>query len=129
MPEPEDTQGRGPVVVVVDDDPDIREALQNVFEEEGFTVTTAGDGQTALDSLRAMSRPPCAVVLDLLMPVMDGKQFVAELRRSPHTAALPVIVITGVGGGGWATIPGAFRVLKKPFDNSELIAAVRACCT
>ena len=81
-------------VLVVDDDADIREATQLVLENSGYRVLTATDGQQALDVLRSTEERPCVILLDLMMPVMDGFAFLHELRSRPEWQKIPVMVIT-----------------------------------
>jgi CheY-like chemotaxis protein len=82
-------------ILIIEDDPDIRESLKDILELEGYTVTTAENGQDGLEKLR-QSPPPDLVLLDLFMPVMDGIQFLDELKsRSPNAViSLPVVVVS-----------------------------------
>jgi CheY-like chemotaxis protein len=81
------------VIMLVEDDEDIRESVAAVMEEEGFTVLRAEHGGDALRQLRAGARP-CLIVLDLMMPVMDGWKFRAEQRADPSLASIPVVVVS-----------------------------------
>lgn len=108
-------------VLVVEDDPDIRDVVAAVLENEGYSVSTAANGAEALQRLTAS---PCEVlVTDLMMPVMNGWALVAEARRRPELAAMRVLVITAHFS---ATVPGADRVLAKPFELQALLADVAA---
>src|SRR5262245_59582395 len=78
-------------VLIIEDDPDIREALAEILEDEGYATVLAGNGREALDHL-AKSEMPALILLDLMMPIMDGWQFRDEQRRSPSYAAIPVVV-------------------------------------
>lgn len=109
-------------VLVVDDDPDIRETLRDVIEAEGFTVVCASDGQKALDVLREGLRPSL-VVLDLMMPTMSGWELLAAVRAERALADLPVAVISA--SGARTAPPGATCALRKPIDLDTLIALVR----
>jgi CheY-like chemotaxis protein len=118
--------GRG--LLVVEDDPDIREALRLVLETEGYPVTTAGDGAEAMRQLQAAT-PPCLILLDLMMPVMDGWQFRDAQQRDPALAAIPVVVISADGRVPQkAASIGAAGYLKKPVDFDTLVDVVRRYC-
>jgi CheY-like chemotaxis protein len=79
-------------VLIVEDDAPTRELLSRLLESEGWTVATAGNGRIALEALE--HRVPALILLDLMMPVMDGCQFATELRREPRWREIPVIVLT-----------------------------------
>jgi CheY-like chemotaxis protein len=80
-------------VLVVEDDTDLRESLSQALRDHGFGVTPATNGQEALDLLRAGAKPS-VILLDLLMPVLNGWQLRAELRRDPRLAQIPQVVIS-----------------------------------
>lgn len=107
-------------VLVVDDDPTIRECLAELLASEGFEVQEARNGREALQLQRLATAPPAIVVLDLMMPVMNGWQFLDEQKRRPTVASIPVIVVTASD----EPAAGADRVLHKPFDLDVLIAAI-----
>ena len=113
-------------ILVIEDDPAIRHVLREALYDEGYHVSEATNGQEGLDELAA-SHPhaPSAIVLDLMMPVMDGWHFRAEqrLRRlAPHT---PLIILSASrrASPDAATL-GASLVIPKPFDLDELLAAI-----
>ena len=113
-------------VLVVDDDPDIREAVQDILSFEGYQVVQADNGREALELLGREPRlRPCIILLDLMMPVMDGEELVGHLQKVPALATLPVILVTASGRG---MFPGVKAIIKKPFDMDELLAAVAAHC-
>ena len=87
-------------VLVVDDDDGIRHALQQVFEDEGYEVSTASNGRDALDKIEQMglAGPPCVIVLDLMMPVMDGREFLTHRTGDPSLRAVPVVVVSAFAG-------------------------------
>src|SRR5688500_17713436 len=108
-----DAEGRRTRVLVVEDDEGIREALCDLLATEGFDVTSAVHGADALEKLRGNGEKPNVILLDLMMPVMDGWAFRAEQRRDPALAAIPVVVITASRSADVASLePRAF--LKKP---------------
>ncbi|MDH4029512.1 MAG: response regulator, partial [Chromatiales bacterium] len=82
----------GGEVLVVDDEPEVRELTRRMLEPEGLRVREAADGQQALDEIRR--RQPGLIILDLMMPVMDGFEFLRQLRHDPEISDLPVIVVT-----------------------------------
>ncbi|WP_242339575.1 MULTISPECIES: response regulator [unclassified Anaeromyxobacter] len=106
-------------VLVVEDDPDIREALAEALGGEGYDVALAENGQDALDVLRDCPRPD-VILLDLLMPVMSGWQFRQEQLADPALAGIPVVVVS-------ASPPGDAqpdRYLPKPFSIDDLLSTV-----
>ena len=110
----------GPVLVV-DDDPSIRETVRDVLEEQGYPVVTAADGGEAL--ARAGELTPRLVLLDMRMPGVDGWQFARALRA--RGISPPVVVMTAAADAGrWAAEIGAIGVVSKPFAITELIGAV-----
>lgn len=115
-PQPEDVVGHMPRVLIVDDDADIRTTLAEILSAEGFAVTTAVDGKDALARLDEAT--PDLVLLDIMMPVMNGLEFLEHKRARPVAAAVPVIVATA---SGHTDVPGAAAVLMKPFGLDVLL--------
>lgn len=111
-------------VLVVDDDPDIRDCMADVLESAGYDVRTAANGKEGLEALGHGYRP-CVVLLDLMMPVMTGQEFLAEVRRG-ELSELPVVVVTAAGQS--VVAPGADELMRKPFDIDKLLAAVERHC-
>jgi two-component system, chemotaxis family, chemotaxis protein CheY len=107
-------------VLVVDDDQDLLDVIQFVLEGEGFGVLTARSGQEALELLRT-GRLPVLVLLDLMMPVMNGWAFLEEVVKHPALREIPVLVLTASEP---EQVPGAVGILRKPFDLNVLIEAV-----
>lgn len=115
--------GSGPVILVIDDDDDVRGALEALLSHEGFVVEAAANGGDALTLLD--SRSPDAIVLDWMLPKVDGAAFMHELRHI-RGVATPVLVITGgFAGRTEALAAGADDHLAKPFDLDDLIRRVR----
>jgi CheY-like chemotaxis protein len=115
-------------ILVVEDDTATRVAMTMVLQGTGYTVTEAGNGQEALDQLR-VAPPPCLILLDLMMPVMDGWQFRARQRQDPTLAAIPVVVISADGGVQQkARALGAAGFLQKPIEVDELLDTVQRHC-
>jgi CheY-like chemotaxis protein len=113
------------LVLVVDDNPEIRLSLGEVLGEEGYTVVGVADGQEALDYLTTKEEPR-VILLDLMMPVMDGWQFRVEQKKNPKLASIPVIVISAMADA--AQDIGAERVLSKPLSPEILLRAVKDYC-
>jgi CheY-like chemotaxis protein len=111
-------------VLIVEDDEDIRAAMAELLETEGFEVAVASNGQEGLEVLGQIGRP-CLVLLDLMMPVMSGEDFLRHVREDPAMNPVPVIVVTA---SGRAPLPGTQGLLKKPFEISDLFATVSAHC-
>jgi CheY-like chemotaxis protein len=103
-------------VLVVDDEPDIREFLASVLADAGMQVATAGDGAQALESIRA--QPPDLISLDLVMPSKSGIRLLHDLRRDPALAAIPVLIVTG-----HARDPSVQRDVEQALAGSALSEA------
>jgi DNA-binding response OmpR family regulator len=111
-----------PLILVVDDETDIRESLREVLEDEGYDVVVASDGQQGL--LGARNCRPCAVILDIIMPIMSGTEMYAVMQGDPELADIPVIISTSDP----SRAPSGVLIMKKPVDLSRLLAAVDALC-
>lgn len=119
-------QSSHPPVLVVDDDPDVRQVLRWALEDAGFDVLTAADGPTAF--AQAELRTPSVVVLDHGLPSPDGTQVAARLRQICGEQ-LPILIVTADGRAAEkARQAGAYAFLHKPFDDAVLVAAVRRGC-
>jgi CheY-like chemotaxis protein len=114
-------------VLIVDDDRDIREALAELLELEGYRTSTAADGADALAQLRGAARPPRLILLDLMMPRMGGAEFLAERRHDPALAAIPVAVLTAARTEV-VPVDAAAPLLLKPIDLPALFALVARHC-
>ena len=115
-----DENGR---ILVVDDDALIRDTLATALSDEGYAVRVAQDGQAALDTLDTWK--PDLIVLDLMMPVMDGQAFRAAQRSRDSASDIPVIVLSAAHNvQARAANLGAAEVFPKPFDLTALLAAV-----
>lgn len=117
--------GGRPTVLVVDDQVDLRDAIAVLLESEGYDVVDAANGREALKFLQNGTNVT-AIVLDLMMPVMDGWQFLAECRRNQAWSRIPTIVVTGVSETKRRQGElGDVAVFTKPFHFDELFAALR----
>ena len=112
-------------LLVVDDDTDLREALEEVLRDAGFTVLGAGNGREALEVL-ARTRPlPGLVLLDMMMPVLDGAGFLRELYARPGGRDIPVVVFSASAGTARAAEQvGARAYLRKPVEVEVLLETV-----
>jgi CheY-like chemotaxis protein len=111
------------VILVVDDDPDILEALSEILEAEGFEIRRARNGKEALERLEP--DPPQLILLDLMMPVMDGWEFAQRLRQRGTLSNIPIIVLSADRNvGSKAQDIGAVGYLAKPFELNELLEMV-----
>jgi len=86
-----------PLILVVDDNPDVRLALSTLLQDEGYEVAEASDGDLGLDAAR--ERKPDLILLDLMMPRMDGFETHKELKKDENLADIPVVVLTARRGG------------------------------
>jgi CheY-like chemotaxis protein len=117
--------GQQPVILVVDDDRDLRESLCEVLCEEGFSAAGVADGQEALEYLRGAERLPRLVFLDLMMPRMNGWQFRDAQKRDPRLAGIPVAVITAMGSEATLRTIDADQIIRKPPGIDELLETCR----
>ena len=106
-------------LLIVEDDVEIRSTMEELLLDEGFDVVTAGNGQEALDHLRGTRHLPFAILLDLRMPVMDGRTFLSRRAAEPAWAGIPVIVLTADHAS--CRVVGASSVLIKPFPLDRLL--------
>jgi len=111
-------------VLVIDDDEGIRTALAEILEMSGYSVAVAADGQEGVELLE-VGLEPSAIVLDLMMPRMDGWTFLERLRADPRFHDTPVVVASAAAGEG---PPGADVCLRKPFDVRQLDREVARLC-
>jgi CheY-like chemotaxis protein len=108
-------------VLVIDDDHDIRTCLGEVLHEQGFVAVTAVDGRDALQKIS--SRRPDAIVLDLMMPVMNGFEFLDVVKNDDDLRRIPVVVISANRGFDERKL-GVEAFLPKPFDLGALVDAL-----
>ena len=112
---------------MVDDDEDIRDTLCELLEDEGYHASAAANGREALAFLRAAPSLPCMIILDLMMPVMDGWQFRREQQDDPALAHIPVLVITAAGAQQASTI-SATELLAKPLRIERVLDVLGRYC-
>jgi CheY-like chemotaxis protein len=115
-------------VLVVEDDEDIREMMIELLESGGFSVSSANHGGEALARLQN-GRTPCIILLDLMMPVMDGWTFCQEREKNPALAAIPLVVVSAVPRQDPRNAGiRAVEHVAKPLDVDLLLATVKRYC-
>jgi len=112
-------------ILIVEDEVDIRENLKMLLELEGYKVFTAVNGDEGLKVLRTMERP-CLILLDLLMPVMNGMDFLKKKRHEDAIAQIPVCIVSGVAEK--PDMNGVSGFVKKPIDLELLLKFVKFFC-
>jgi len=113
-------------VLVVDDDADILDVYSVVLEDAGYEVLTAGNGQEALERVRRPDGSNVSLILlDVMMPVMNGWEFLAQRSEDPKLRNIPVVVCTGDPRAFGHTPEGVAAVLQKPIGLDTLLAAIR----
>jgi CheY-like chemotaxis protein len=110
-------------VLVIEDEESLRDLMREALELSGYDVVAAGNGREALDAMARIEHV-CLVLLDLLMPVMNGWEFFSELRSRSTLASVPVVVHTSEPGQA----PTGVRVLQKPVKLERLLAVVHEYC-
>jgi CheY-like chemotaxis protein len=115
-----------PVVLVVVDDPSVRELMQRFLRGEGMRIVAAASGEEGLRLARELK--PAAITLDVMMPGMDGWMVLSALKADPELAEIPVTMLTIVEDRGLGYALGAADYLTKPIDRARLVAALRRHC-
>lgn len=112
-------------VLVVEDDESIRDVFRLALEMEGYHVRTAGNGEEALNVLQSQPNP-CLILLDLMMPVMNGWDFADIVKKTPSLASIPIVVVTAFSE--MSNGIKALEFIKKPVELKKLLATVRQTC-
>jgi CheY-like chemotaxis protein len=118
------------VVLIAEDERDVRDAIAEALEDHDFIPLCAANGREALDMARRLAHKPCLILLDITMPEMDGRQFLHAQKQDPELRSVPVVVLTAhtdppevvaqMEAEGW---------LKKPVQLEELLSVVRDLCS
>lgn len=116
---------RGREILIVDDDVDVREALAEILGDLDYQAVLANNGEEAMDYLRKSARKPCLILLDIMMPNMNGREFRAAQRGDPDLATIPVVILSAHANvGETANELGIQHFVRKPFELDELIAII-----
>jgi CheY-like chemotaxis protein len=112
-------------ILVVEDDDDIRNAIVDLLETEGYSCEYAVNGKDALDKLNIISKP-CLVLLDMMMPIMNGREFLDTVMKDSHLAPIPVLIVSAVADK--TNTEGSVGFLKKPIDIEVVLKVVGQYC-
>lgn len=113
-------------ILLAEDDEDLREAMVDTLHDAGYTVEAVGNGRDALEWLEDSVNPPKLILLDLMMPVMDGWQFLDERQKTPKIAAVPVVVLSA--NGHFASATETIGFMRKPVAVKSLLAVIANYC-
>ena len=113
-------------ILLAEDDEDLREAMVETLSEAGYTVAAVGNGRDAIEWLEDTAHPPKLILLDLMMPVMDGWQFLEERQKTPRVASVPVVVLSASGSFDRANDTVTF--MRKPVAVKPLLGVVASYC-
>ena len=116
-------------VLVVEDDPDVRESLTEVLADSNYATVAVSNGKEALDHLRSGGATTCVILLDIMMPIMDGRQFRHIQRADPELGQIPVVILTAHAdiSEAAATLQAA-AYLRKPVQLRALLDVVHKYC-
>jgi CheY-like chemotaxis protein len=112
-------------ILVVEDDEDIRNAIVDLLEAEGYQTESAVNGKDALDRLAHIPKP-CLVLLDMMMPIMNGRQFLDAIMKDSLLAPIPVLVVSAIADKSNSV--GSVGFLKKPIDIDVVLNVVSQYC-
>jgi DNA-binding response OmpR family regulator len=122
-------QACGRIVLVIEDDSDIRDTIGELLEEQNYRPLLAPNGAAGLLELRAIDPKPCLILLDVMMPIMDGKTFRVQQQIDPSLNQIPVVVLSAHADAKAAAAEmKADGFLKKPIDLGTLLATVDRFC-
>jgi CheY-like chemotaxis protein len=114
-------------ILIVEDDQSIRETMIEMLESEGYNTYSAINGKDALNLLRDEIPKPCLVLLDMMMPIMNGRQFLDEMMKDAVLAPIPVLIVSAIADP--SNTKGSVGFLKKPVDIDAVLSTVsRYCC-
>jgi CheY-like chemotaxis protein len=114
-------------ILLVEDDVDIRTTLKEVLELEGYDVVPAGNGREAFDALQNMKEHPCLILLDLMMPIMNGWEFLEAQQAASLLSTIPVVVVSAAGDK--AKSAKAHGFIKKPIEVDGLLKMIKQYCS
>lgn len=113
-------------ILVVEDEPSIRQMMKDILEMQGYHVETASDGAEGIALLKRLNPGPCVVLLDLMMPGTNGWQFLDIQRSDPKYSGIPVVICSAYKESAKTVHPSGF--VEKPIQLKTLLNAVRAFC-
>ncbi|OFZ20821.1 MAG: hypothetical protein A2X94_04695 [Bdellovibrionales bacterium GWB1_55_8] len=117
-------------ILLVEDDRDILESMTELLDLEGFRTDTAGNGQDALSRLENFAELPDLILLDLMMPIMDGVEFRLRQKAHPRLSSIPVIILSADGrAGNRLSREDSAPILRKPVDIQNLLDVIRQTMT
>ena len=117
------------IVLVVEDDPGVRESICEVLADSGYAPMIAGNGREALDRLHASPSKPCIILLDIMMPVMDGREFRREQQSDPELADIPVVILSAHANvEDAAKAMHVSEALRKPVQLDALMNVIGRFC-
>ena len=112
-------------ILVIDDEPAIRQMMRDILELEGYHVSTAANGEEGISELKSI-RSPCVVLLDLMMPVKNGWEFLDFQRNDPLLSKIPIVICSAYAESAKSVCPSGF--VPKPVQLDSLLKAVKAFC-
>ena len=113
-------------LLIIEDEPDIRSVLQQTLEFEGYEAFTAANGQEGLELLAKIPRP-CLILLDMMMPIMSGWEFLEKYSSDDVLATIPVVIVSAAGEKAKSSAAKDF--IRKPVELDRLLQVVREYCT
>ena len=113
-------------ILIIEDDSAVRQTIREILEIHGYCVFEAADGREGMERLREIAPEPCLVLLDLMMPVMNGWEFLDSQRSDPKLKDIPVVICTAYHESAKAIHPSA--VVPKPVQLDQLLGAVQKFC-
>jgi CheY-like chemotaxis protein len=116
-------------ILVVDDEAEVRWLLSELLTDEGYTVAQAANGREALAYLQTATPLPCVILLDMMMPVMNGWDFLQVRQQDPVLAPIPIVVVSAARTSISVSALGVQAALDKPFDMDRLLASVQQYCS
>lgn len=112
-------------ILVVEDDEDIRNVVVEILESEGYPTREAANGKEALEILSQIEKP-CLVLLDMMMPIMNGRQFIDAVMADAYLAPIPILIVSAIADK--ANTTGSVGFLKKPIDIDVVLKVVGQYC-
>jgi CheY-like chemotaxis protein len=114
-------------ILIVEDDQSIRETMIEMLQSEGYNTYSAINGKDALNLLRDEIPKPCLVLLDMMMPIMNGREFLDEMMKDSVLAPIPVLIVSAIADP--SNTKGSVGFLKKPVDIDAVLSTVsKYCC-